>query len=61
MKIGFAHSDWANIIREIPQDSRLGPSLSNIFINDLFLVVEKSGIFNFVDDNTLVSLGSNLP
>ena len=39
----------------------LGPLLSNIFINDIFLIVEKSDICNFADDNTLYSFGSNLP
>ena len=61
MKIGSACSDWANIIRGIPQGFILGPLLFNIFINNIFLVVEKSGICNFADDNTLVSHGSTLP
>ena len=39
----------------------LGSLLFNIFINDNFLVVEKSDICNFADDNTLFSHGSNLP
>ena len=43
------------------QGSMLGPLLSKIFINDIFLIVEKSDICNFADDNTLYSLGSNLP
>ena len=60
-KIGSAYSDWANVIRGIPQGSILGPLLFNIFINDIFLVVEKSDICNFADDNTLHSHGSNLP
>ena len=60
-KIGSAYSDWANVIRGIPQGSILGPLLFNIFINDIFLVVEKSDICNFADDNTLYSHGSNLP
>ena len=60
-KIGSAYSDWANVIRGIPQGSILGPLLFNIFINDIFLVVEKSDICNFTDDNTLYSHGSSLP
>ena len=59
-KIGSAQSDWANVIRGIPQVSILGPLLFNIFINNIFLVVEKSDICNFANDNTLYSHGSNL-
>ena len=32
-----------------------------IFINDIFLVVEKSDISNFADDNSLYSHASKLP
>ena len=60
-KIGSAFSDWANVIRGIPQGSILGPLLFNILINEIFLVVEKSGTCNSADDNTLYSHGSNLP
>ena len=60
-KIGSTYIDWANVIRGIPQGSILGPLLFNIFIHDIFLVVEKSDICNFADDNTLYSPGSNLP
>ena len=38
----------------------MGPIRFNIFINDIFVVVEKSEIWNFAD-NTLHSHGSNLP
>ena len=61
IKIGSAYSDWANVIRGIPRGSIWGPLLSNIFINDIFLVVEKSDICNFADGNTLYSHSSNLP
>ena len=59
-KIGSVYGDWANVIRGIPQGSILGPLLFNIFINGIFLVVEKTDICNFADDNTLYSHGSNL-
>ena len=39
----------------------LGPLFFNIFINDIFLVVEKSDICNFADDNTLFSHDSSFP
>ena len=60
-KIGSAYSDWANVIRGTLEGSILGPLLFNVFINDIFLVVEKSDICYFADDNTLYSYGSSLP
>ena len=60
-KIGSVFSDWAYVIRWIPQASILVPLLFNILINNIFLVAEKSDICNFADDNTLYSRGSNLP
>ena len=58
--MGSSYSDWANVTRGIPQRSILGPLLFNIFINDIFLFIEKSDICKFTDDNTLFSCGDNL-
>ena len=36
-KIGSAYSDWAHVIRGIPQGSILASLLFIIFVNDIFL------------------------
>ena len=56
-KVGSAYSKWSKIRRGIPQGSILGPLLFNIFINDIFMIIEQSDIRNFADDNTLYSYG----
>ena len=56
-KVGSAYSKWSKIRRGIPQGSILGPLLFNIFINDIFMIIEQSDICNFADDNTLYSCG----
>ena len=52
-KVGFAYSKWSKIRRGIPQGSILGPLLFNIFVIDIFMIIEQSDIYNFADDNTL--------
>ena len=52
-KVGSAYSNWSKIRCGIPQGSILGPLLFNVFINDIFMIIEQSDICNFADDNTL--------
>ena len=60
VKVGSCYSSWFEILRGVPQGSILGPILFNIFINDIFLFVEKCEICNFADDNTIYSCNKSL-
>ena len=59
-KINSSYSGWYNIVRGVPQGSILGPLLFNVFINDLFLFIERTNICNFADDNTIYSCQNDL-
>ena len=52
-KIGDSFSKYQRIIKGVLQGSILRPIFFNIFVNDLFLGIEKSTLCNYADDNIL--------
>ena len=51
-RIKNSYSIWREIVFELPQGSILGLLLFNIFLADLFCIVNSMDIANYADDNT---------
>ena len=52
-KINNSFGEWAKISAGVPQGSILSPLLFNIFINDIFLLLQKCYLANYADDSTM--------
>ena len=59
VKINNTYSEYSIIKYGVPQGSILGPILFNIFLCDLFLIVENIDIASYADDNTPYCTGSD--
>ena len=49
--INESYSSWEEILFRVTQGSILGPLLFNIFICDLFIMMDDTNIANYADDN----------
>ena len=50
-RINNSYSTWTKIVFWVPHGSILGPLLFNIFLADLFFIVNSTDIANYTDDN----------
>ena len=51
-RVNNSYSTWFEIFFGVTQDSILGPLLINIYLADLFFILNKTDIANYADDNT---------
>lgn len=60
VKIDDVRSQWTEVSMGVPQGSILGPTIFNVFLNDLFIVMDGTDIYNYADDNTISFSGTSV-
>ena len=51
-RVNLSYSPWEEILIGAPQGSILGPLLFNIFLCDLFFIMNETDFASYADDNT---------
>ena len=59
-KINQSYSSWEDILFGVPQSPILSPILFNMFLSDLFLIVDDVDIANYADDNSIYREHENI-
>ena len=59
-KINSEYSSWKEIMFGAPQGSILGPLLFNIFLCDLFRIMENTDTASYADGNTPYTTGNSI-
>ena len=60
VKVNGKFSSWQESVKGVPQGSILGLLLFNIFLNDLFYLVEETETCNYADDTTIYKCSQEL-
>ena len=60
VKVNGSFSTYKDLSLGVPQGSVLGPLFFNLYINDLLLSIQDTGICNYADDATIYACDKNI-